>query len=181
MSVLKGKAALLTKNVSGSRGEVAATRMVETSKEALMINNAEILSDKREEDDNGVEIRTSAPYSKPPASPANEELTGVPPVTDGPGSAASPMLPCYSVGWDVSLPFGQLLPQCCHRKCRYNALIAWSSRSDPEETGVVCLEHGLTTSKRSPSIRDLELFWTTTRRYRFISPEHEAAIRAFFT
>ena len=178
--MLKGKPAQLTKNGSGSRGEVAATRMVETGKEALMINNAEIHSDKREEDDNGVGICTSTPYSKSPASSANEEPTGMPPVTDGSGSAASPMLPCYSVGWDVSLPFRRLLPRCCHRKCSYNALIAWSSRSDPEETGVVCLEHGITTRNRSPSIRDLELLWTTTRRYRFISREHEAAIRAFF-
>ena len=177
MYVLKGEAAQLTKNGSGSRGEVAATCMVETGKQALMINNAEIQSDKREEDDNGVAICTSTPYSKPPAAPANEELTGVFPVTGGPGSAASPMLPCYSVGWDISLPFGHLLPQCCHRKCSYNALIAWSSRSDPEETGVVCLEHGI---NRHQNIRDLELLWTTTRRYRFISPDHEAAIRAFF-
>jgi hypothetical protein len=28
-------------------------------------------------------------------------------------------------------------------------------------------------------IRDLKLLWTTTYRYHFISPEHEAALRAF--
>ena len=173
--MLKGEAAQLTKNGSGSRGEVSATRMVGTGKDALMINNAGVQGGECEEDDNGVAICTSTPYSKPPAALANEELTGVSPVTDGPGSAASLMLPCYTVGFGVSLPFGQLLPQCSH--CSYNALIAWSSRSDPEETGVVCLEHGINRHQR---IRDLELLWTTTRRYRFISPDHEAAIRAFF-
>ena len=177
MSVLKGEPAQLTNNGSGSRGEVAATCMVKTGKEALMINNAGIQSDKREEGDNGVAICTSTPYSKPPAAPANEELTCVLPVTGGPGSAASPMLPCYSVGCGVSLPFGQLLPQCCGYNCSCKALIAWSNRSDPEETGVVCLEHGVT---QFPDIRDLKLLWTPTHRYRFISPEHEAAIRAFF-
>ena len=53
------------------------------------------------------------------------------------------------------------------------ALIAWSSRSDPKETGVVCLDHGLS------NLRDLVLTWDAKRRYRFISPEHEAALRAY--
>ena len=175
MSVLKGEAAQLTKNGSGSRGEVSATRMVGTGKDALMINNAGVQGGECEEDDNGVAICTSTPYSKPPAALANEELTGVSPVTGGPGSAASLMLPCYTVGFGVSLPFGQLLPQCSH--CSYNALITRTSRSDPEQTGVVCLEHGI---DAYPEIRDLKLLWTTTHRYHFISAEHENAIRAFF-
>jgi hypothetical protein len=130
-----------------------------------------IQRDDPEEDDNGVAIGTSTPNSKSPTAPANEEFAGVPPVASEPESVALPVLPCYSVGGGVSLPFGQLLPQCCH--CSFNALIAWSSRSDPKETGVVCLNHGLS------NIRGLVLTWDVYHRYCFISPEHEAALRAF--
>jgi hypothetical protein len=176
MSVLKVKPTHLTKNGRrNGRREVAATHIVETGKEALMINNIGIQKGDPEENDNSVGICTSTPNSKPPASPANEELTGLPPVTSAPGSAAPPVLPCYSVGWGVSLPFGQVLPQCCN--CSRNALIARSNRSKPEVNGVVCLEHGL---DKHSGIQNLKLLWTTTHRYRFISPEHEAAIRAFF-
>jgi hypothetical protein len=173
--VLKGEPAQLTKNGWDSRGEIAATGIVETGKEALMINNIGVQKGGREEDDNGVAICTSTPNSKPPVTPANEELAGVPPGTSEPESAASPaVLPSYSVGKGVFLPFGQLLPQCSHCSC--NALIAWSKRSNPKKNGVMCLDHGLASGR---NIRDLVLKWTVEYRYRFISPEHEAALRAF--
>ena len=173
MSMLKGEPTQPTKKRRGHRGKVAATGVVNTGKEALMINHIGPRRGDPEEDDNGEGICTFASNSKPPASPANEELTGLPPVTSGPalGTAASPVLPCYYVGRGVSLPFGQSLLPCSD--CSDKALIAWSSRSDPNETGVVCLGHGLS------NIRDLVLTWDTKRRYRFISREHESALRAF--
>jgi hypothetical protein len=179
MNMLKGEPAQRTKKRRGNRGAVAATRMVKKGKEALMINNIGIQRDDPEEDDNGVAIGTSTPNSKSPTAPANEELAGVPPVASDsePESAASPVLPCYSVGWGVSLPFGQLLPQCSECNCNFNALIAWSGRSDPKESGLACLPHGL--NYYHSDLRDLVLHWTAARRYRFISPEHEAALRAF--
>ena len=147
--------------------------MVKKGKEALIINDMGIQRDDPEEDDNGVAICTSTPNSKSLTAPTNEELTGVLPVTSVPESAAPPVLPCYSVGCGVSLPFGQPLPQCSECECGLNTLISWSGRSDPKETGVVCLYHGLS------NLRDPVLNWTVNRRYRFISPEHEAALRAF--
>ena len=72
MGVLKGEPAQPTKNSSGGRGEVEATCIVETGKEALMIKNVGIQSDGPEEANNGVAIRTSTSNSKPPAAPANE-------------------------------------------------------------------------------------------------------------
>ena len=173
MSMSKGEPTQPTKKRRGHRGKVAATGVVNTGKEALMINNIGIQRGGREEDDNGVANCTSTLNSQPPAAPINKELTGVPPVTSGLGSAESPVLPCYSVGLDVSLPFGQLLPQCS--ECDYNSLIAWSGRSDPKETGFACLGHGLKWS----NIQNPVLNWTLKRRYRFISPKHEAALRAF--
>jgi hypothetical protein len=173
------KPAHLTKNGRRKRRRgVAATHIVGTGEDAPMINNMGVQRDDTEEDDNGVAICTPTPNSKRLAAPANEELTGLSPVTSGPtpGSAEPPVLPCYSVGWGVSLPFGQSLPQCReydYSNCSNKALIAWSSRSDPKETGVVCLGHGLS------NIQDLVLKWDVCRRYRFISPEHEAALRAF--
>ena len=145
-----------------------------------MINNMGVQRDDPGEDDNGVATCTPTPNYKRLAAPANEELTGLSPVTSGPtpGSAESPVLPCYSVGLGVSFPFGQLLPQCGEYNCNDNALIAWSSRSDPKETGVVCLYHGLQYDNYS-DVRNLALRWTAQRRYCFISPEHETALRAF--
>jgi hypothetical protein len=175
MSILKGEPTQPTKKRRGHRGKVAATGIVNTGKEALMINNIGTQRGDPEEDDNGVGICRSTPNSKSPASPVNKKLTGLSPVTSGPapGSAASPVLPCYSVGRGVSLPFGQLLPQCSECNWGHRALIVWSSRSDPKKTGVVCLDHGLS------NLRDLVLTWDVKRRYHFISPEHEAALRAF--
>ena len=100
----------------------------------------------------------------------------MPPEMSGPGPAASPVLPSYSVGQGVSLPFGQLLPQC--HSCSNSALIAWSGRSDPKDTGVLCLDHGLIFGS-GLDVRDLALAWCVKYRYRFISPEHETALRAF--
>jgi hypothetical protein len=172
MSMLKGEPTQRTKKRRGHRGEVAATGIVDTDKEASIINNIGTQRGDCEEDDNhGVESCTSTLRSQPPTTPTNEELAGVTPVTSELGPAASPVLPCYSVGEGISLPFGQSLPQCSD--CSNNALIAWSSRSDPKQTGVVCLYHG------TSNIRNLALMWDVQRRYRFISREHEAALRAF--
>jgi hypothetical protein len=173
--MLKGEPTQPTKKRRGHRGKVAATGIVNTGKEALMINNIRTQSGDPEEDENGIGICMSTPNSKSPVSPVNDKLTCLSLVTSepAPGSVASPVLPCYSVGCGVSLPFGQLLPQCSKYNCHHNALIAWSNRSDPKETGVVCLSHGLS------DIRGLVLTWDVYRRYCFISPEHEAALRAF--
>ena len=174
MSMLKGEPTQPTKKRRGHRGKVAATGIVNTGREASIINNIVIQRGDREEGDNDVANCTSTLSSQPPAAPINEELAGMPPVTSELGPAESLVLPCYSVGRGVSLPFGQLLPQCC--ECSCNALIARINRSDSKETGVVCLDHGL---HPYPDIQDLKLWWTMEYRYRFISPEHEAAIRAF--
>ena len=174
MRVMKGEPPQLTKNGSDSQGKVASTGIVNTGDKGLMINNVGIQGGESKEDGNDVVICTSACNSKSLAAPANDELTAVPPVASGPESAASPALPYYSVGWGVSLPFRQSLPKCS--ECDYNALIAWSNRCDPKENGVVCMAHGL---QAGVDIRDLKLRWTMKWRYRFISQEHEAALRAF--
>jgi len=175
--VSKGKPARLMKN---SRwGAVAATRVVKTGKEALRINNIGIQRRDPEEDDNSVSIGTSTINSKPPATAANEKLAGVPPVTSRPGSPASPVLRSYPVGRGISLPFGRLLPKCDWCNCSCNALIVWRSHIDIKQSGVVCLDHGLQKeSDRYTTTQRLALGYTSFR-YEFISPEHEAAIRAF--
>ena len=172
MGVLKGGPAWLVKS---SREEVAETCIVKTGKEPLMIDNIEKQRGDPEEDNNGVAIGTSTPNSRPPATPANEKLAGVPPVTGGPGSAASPVLPSYPVGRGVSLPFGRLLPGC-YCRCSCKALIVWSHTSDPGQNGFMCLDHGL---QGNSATRDLVLKKNPPYQYSFISPEHEAAIRAF--
>jgi len=170
MGVLNGELARLVKN-----GEVGETRIVKTGKEASMINNIGIQRGDPEEDNNGVAIGMFMPDSKPPATPANERLAGVPPVTSGPVSAGSLVLPSYPVGRGISLPFGQLLPKCY--LCSCNGLIAWSCRSNPNENGALCLDHGLQTNSVT---RDLVIpNDSSSFRYGFTSPEHEAAIRAF--
>ena len=172
--MLKGEPVRLMKN---RRGGVAATRIAKTGTgtEALRINNIGIQRGDPEEVDNDcVAIGTSTPNSKPPATLANEKLAGVPPVTSGPGSAASLVLPSYPVGRGISLPFGLLLPKCDW--CSYNSLIAWSCRSNPSENGDMCLDHGL---QDNSATRDLVMKNISIYQYSFISPEHEAAIRAF--
>ena len=166
--MLKGKPARPMKK---GRRVVATTGIVETGTEESMINNKGVQRGDPEEDDNG----TSTPNSEPPATPANERLAGAPPVTSGPGSAVSPVLPSYPVGRGISLPFGQLLPKC--DTCSCNALITWRRDGNPKKHGVVCLDHGL---EAYLPARDLALrSWKN--EYIFISPEHEAAIRAFLT
>ena len=174
MSILKGGPTQPTKKCRGHQGKVAATGIVNTGKEASIINNIGIQRGDREEGDNGVANCTDTLSSQPPAAPINEELADVPPVTSGLRSAAPPVLARYSVGRGISLPFGQLLPQCS--LCSYSALIVRSNRSDATESCVLCLDHGL---QMLSDIQDLELPWTIENRYRFISPEHEAALRAF--
>ena len=161
--------------MTSSQGKVATTRIIETG---TKINNIGIHGGDTEEDDNAVAICMSTPNSKPLVTPTNEKLAGVPPVTSGTGSAASPVLHSYPVGKGISLPFGQLLPKC--DACSCNALIAWSSCSNPKKNGVVCLDHGLRNLRDGWNTRDLVLLPMDKCRYSFISPEHEAAIRAFF-
>jgi len=171
--VLKGEPARLMKN---SRGAVAATRIVRRGKEALRIKNIGIQGGDPEADDNDVAIGTSTPDSTPPATAANETLAGLPPVTSRPGSPAPPALPSYPVGRRISLPFGRLLPKCNWSSCSCNALIVWRSRFDIKQNGVVCLDHGLLDDSVT---QDLSLKYLHYFHYEFISPEHEAAIRAF--
>jgi len=179
MSVLKGKPARLMKN---SRGAVAATRIVKTGKEGLRIKNIGIQRGDPKEDDDGVAIGTSTTNSKHPATAANEKLAGVPPVTSmPPGSATPPVLPSFPVGRGVSLPgpFGELLPKCSWSGCSCNALIIWRSLMDTKQNGFVCLDHGL---REGWVTRDLCLKDNISGfRYYFISPEHDAAIRAVLT
>jgi len=119
-------------------------------------------------------IRVSLPNSRPPATPANEKLARVPPVMSRPLSAASPVHPSYPVGRGISLPFGRLLSRCY--RCSCNALTAWSLPFDPKECGVICLDHGL---QGNSATRDLVMKNIPFYQCGFISPEHEAAIRAF--
>jgi len=169
--VLKGEPARLMKN---SRGAVAATRIVKKGKEALGIKNIGTQHEPKE-DDNDVAIGMSTPNSRPPATTANEKLAGVPLVTSKPGSSASLVLPSYPVGRGISLPFGRSLPECDWLGCSCNALIVWRSRSDTKQNGVVCLDHGL---QEGSATRNLELNHSYFQ-YEYISPEHQAAIRAF--
>ena len=168
--MLKGEPTRLMKN---SSREVATTHIVETGAESLMINNIGIQRG-HPEDVNSVGICTSTSNSKPPATPTNEKLTDAPPVTSKLGSAASPILPSYPVGRGISLSFGQLLPKCY--RCSCNALIAWSDSSNADHNGFMCLDHGL---QANSATRDLVMKQNPPYQYGFISPEHEAAMRAF--
>jgi hypothetical protein len=177
MGVLKEEPTRLMKN---SRGKVAATqiKIVEAGTEALIFNNIGIQQGDPKGDYNSTAICTTTPNSKPPTTPVNEKLVGVPRVTSRPGSAASPVLPSYPVGRGISFPFGQLLPKCDWSGCNCNALITWSHDSDTTDNGVLCLDHGL---DKNSDTRDLLLKWNifSSYRYNFISPEHEASILAF--
>jgi hypothetical protein len=55
---------------------------------------------------------SSAQCSDVWSTAADEEPAGVPPVTNMPGSAVSPVLTSYLVGRVISLPFGRSLPKC---------------------------------------------------------------------
>jgi hypothetical protein len=171
-NVLKGEPAQLVKN---SRGEVATMRTVETGAEMLMADNIRVQQGDPEKDNTDIAIGTPTPNRKPRAAPANEELAGVRPVTSGPGSTASPMLPSHTVGRNMTLPYGQLLPRC--GMCNCSALIVRTRRPHSKHNCFVCLDHGLSETSNT---RDLVLRSGPKSRYAFISPEHEAAIRAFF-
>jgi len=174
IGVRNGEPAQRMKN---SQQEVAGTRTVETgSKTWQMANDTGIQQgDPEKADDDGVAITmpTSTPNAKHPVAPTDEKVEVFPPETVRPGPTVSPALPSYPVGRGISLPFGQVLPQCARCKC--NALIAMTHRSDPKRNCVLCLDHGLF----GPVTRDLALFSGWCEYFSFISPEHEAAIRAF--
>ena len=172
---LKGEPARLIKN---SRRAVAAARIVKTGKEALRINDIGIQRGDPDEDNNGVLTGTSTINSKPPATADNEKLARVSPGTSRPESPASPVLRSYPVGRGISLPFDRSLPKCSWSSCSCNALIVWRSHSDIKQNGVVCLDHGLQKNLNDYPTRYLSLGYTSFQ-YEFISPEHEAAIRAF--
>ena len=158
IGALKGEPVQLMEN---SQGQVAATHTVETEEPTrLVADYIGIQQSDVEEDGAGVAIVASAPRLEPP----------VPPVTVESRPAASPVLPSYPVGRGVSLPFGQLLPRCARCNCR--ALITLTHHSTSETNRVLCLDHGLSWTSDT---KDLVLL----KRYSFISPEHEAAIRAF--
>ena len=164
--------------MKSSQQEVAGTRTFETgAKTWRMANNIRMQrGDPEKEDDDGVAITTftSTLNDKHLVAPTNDEV--VPRLAVGSGPPASPALPSYPVGRGISLPFGQLLPRCA--MCNCGALISMTHRSNPEIKCVLCLDHGLLGSSVT---RDLILLNVTWNRYRysFISPEHEAAIRAF--
>ena len=159
-----------------SQRGVAGTRTIETGvKTWRTANNIGIQQgDPEKADVASVAITTSALNAKHPVAPANEKLEVVPPATVGSEPAASPSLPSYPVGRGISLSFGQLLPRCAKSQCKCNALIAMTHRSNPERNCVLCLDHGLLGNSVT---RDLVLL-KAWNRYSFISPEHEAAIRA---
>jgi len=158
----------LARQMRNSQREVAGTRTVETGSETWqMANNMGI-----QQGDDGVAITTPTLNANHPVASANENVEAIPPETVGPGPSASPALPSYRVGRGISLPFGKVLPRCAN--CNFRALVALTShRSMPESDCVLCLDHGLQSSSVT---RDL-ILWP---RCKFISPEHEAAIRAFF-
>jgi len=158
--------------VKNNRGEAATTRTVETGTEMLMTDNMGIQQGDPEKGDIGVAIGTSTPNLKPPAAPANEELVGICSVTSGPGSTASPVLPSYPVGRNISLPFGQLLPWCA--RCNCGALIQITIVR--KHQFFLCLDHGFS---ETSDTRNLVLRSGGTKsRYAFISPDHETAIPA---
>ena len=141
----------------------------------LMSDKPGIKQGDPERADIGVAIGTSTPNRKPPAVPADEELAGVHPVSSVSGSTASVVLPSYPVGRKIALPFGQLLPLCEVSGCDCRAVIVKTRGSNFEYQCVVCLDHGLEEYSKT---RDLVL--RSGLKYHFISPEHEAAIRASF-
>ena len=179
INVRKGEPAQKWKN---NQRKVAGTRTVGTGAKTWgMGNNIGMQQgDLVKEDDDGGEITTSTSTlnAKHPVAHANEKLEVVPPVTVESGSAASPALPSHPVGRGISLPFGQSLPRCA--KCSCSALINKVDSFHPESNYVLCLDHGLLINSVT---RDLVFprtnSWPCLWSYRFISPEHEAAIRAF--
>ena len=158
IGALEGEPAQFMEN---SQGQVAATPTIETrAATRLVAGRIGMQQSDVKEDDTGIAIVAPAPKLEPPA----------PPVTLGSRPAASLVLPSYPVGRGVSLPFGQLLPRCA--RCSYRALITLTRHSTSGTNRVLCLDHGLSWTSYT---EDLVLL----KRYSFISPEHEVAIRAF--
>ena len=152
---------------------VVAARTVGKGAEAWMADSIGIQRGDPEEGDNDIAVTESAPNPKPPAASTNEKPTGIR-VINRSSSNASSKLPSHPVGRGVLLPFNQTLPRC--RSCCSSALITRTRRSDPTNTGFVCLDHGL---KGTSVTRDLVLLQAKRNLFTFISPQHEAAIRAF--
>jgi len=156
--------------VAGTRKAGAGAKTWQTANNIGIQHAAEREPEKADDDGVVITTPTSALNAKHPVTPANEEVEVVPPETVGPGPAASPTLLSYFVGKGISLPFGQLLPSCAY--CNCSALIAANDSNNPGKKKFLCLDHGL--HPRSVT-RDLFLRPGCS----FISPEHEAAIRAF--
>ena len=166
--------------MKNSRGKVAAPCIVKTGMEALILNNIGTQQGGPKEDCSSVAICTITPNSKPPATPADEKLTGVPPIRSNPVSVASPGPSFYPVGRGISLPLGQSPPKCCQIGCNCYALINRIHDSNFKANSVLCLDHGL---YENSATRDLVLKWNVFGGYlsNFISPGHEATIREFIT
>ena len=130
------------------------------------------------EDDNDIAVTGSTPNPEPPAACASEKPASITQVTHMSGSDASSMLPSYPVGRGIIFPFNQTLPKC--GMCRCSALITKTRRSDPSKIGFLCLGHGLDVTSAA---RDLVFSQAHAKKHicTFISPQHEAAIRAFLT
>jgi len=150
----------------GNRQGVVATRTVGKEAEAWMADSVE---------GNDITVTESTPNPKPPAASTNEKLTLADiRVVNRSSPNASSKRPSHPVGRGILLPFNQTLPRC--RSCQSSALIIRTRRSDPTNTGFVCLDHGL---KGTSATRDLVLLQAKRSVFTFISPQHEAAIRAF--
>jgi len=162
MGVLKGEPARFMKSNQG----VVATRTVGTGVGALMTDSM---------DDNDIAVTRSTSNPKPPAASTNEKLATITPVANISGPGTLSVLPPYPVGRGIFLPFNQTLPKCEMCRCT-SALITRTRRSDPCNTVFLCLGHGLDVTSAT---HDLVLCQLTKKYlYSFISPQHEAAIRA---
>ena len=161
--------------MENNQGEVIATLTVGAGPGASMTNNIGIQQGDSEMEE-GMAIGTSTPSPKPSAAPANEKLAGISPVATGSGSAASTSLPSYPVGRGISLPSGRFLPRC--DKCDCRALIARTNLVNFIKNGVLCLDHGLDVDSVTQDLVIRTASQPRKVRYGFISPEHEAAIRA---
>ena len=139
-----------------------------------MADSIGIKPDDPKEDDNDIAVTESTPNPETPSACASEKPASVTPVTRMSGSDASSMLPSYPVGRGIIFPFSQELPKC--GMCRCSALITKTRRPDPSKTVFLCLGHGLDVTLAA---RDLVLLQAKKSLYTFISPQHEAAIRAF--
>jgi hypothetical protein len=169
--VLKGEPMRFIENSQG----VVAARAVGTGAGPWMADSIGIKPGDLKEDDNDIAVTESTPNPESPAACASEKPASV---THMSGSDASSKLPSYPVGRGIIFPFNQTLPRCGVGMCRCSALITKTRRSDPSKTGFLCLSHGLDVTTAA---RDLVFSQPQGKKnlYTFISPQHEAAIRAF--